>query len=223
MVNFKIKICGLTSVEDALAAIDAGADAIGLNFYRGSKRCVNVDTARQIVDAVGERAACVGVFVNASESEIRSICEHVGLPCVQLHGNEPPELIQSLGSGYAIIRARRIDDRGTQAIRADLDECNAIAPLALAAVLVDAAAEGQFGGTGHTFDWQQLENYQAWTKEVPLILAGGLTSDNVAEAIRVVRPQAVDTASGVESAPGKKDAAKMRDFVAAAREAFAAV
>ena len=220
---FKIKICGLTTVDDAIAAVDAGADAIGLNFYRGSKRCVSVDVARQIVDAVSQRTKCVGVFVNASADEIHAICEQARLQVVQLHGNEPPELIKFLGSGYDIIRARRLDVRGTPAIRADLDACCEVAGFAPMAILIDAAAAGQFGGTGRTVDWQQLENYRTWVKNVPLILAGGLTPANVAEAIRIVRPQAVDTASGVESAPGKKDAAKMRDFVAAARAAFAAL
>lgn len=220
---FKIKICGVTNVGDALAAVDARADAIGLNFYRGSKRCVPIAAARQIVDAVGEPATCVGVFVNASAAEIHAICEQARLHVVQLHGNEPPELIQSLSSGYEIIRARRLDERGTQAIRADLDACSEVAGFALAAILVDAAAAGQFGGTGRTVDWRHLENYQAWIKNIPLILAGGLTPANVADAIRIVRPHAVDVASGVESAPGIKDAAKMRDFVAAARAAFAAL
>jgi phosphoribosylanthranilate isomerase len=200
-VTFKIKICGVTNVGDALAAVDAGADAIGLNFYHGSKRCVDVDVARRVVDAIGNRAACVGVFVNASAGEIQAICHQARLHVVQLHGNESPELIKTLGTGYDIIRA-------------------GFAP---AAILVDAAAAGQFGGTGHTVDWRQLENCQTWLKNVPLILAGGLTPANVAEAIRIVRPQAVDVASGVESAPGKKDTAKMRDFVAAARAAFAAL
>ncbi|MEX2091708.1 MAG: phosphoribosylanthranilate isomerase [Pirellulales bacterium] len=219
---FKIKICGLTTVDDAIAAVDAGADAIGLNFYRGSKRCVSVDVARQIVDAVSQRTTCVGVFVNASADEIHAICQQARLQVVQLHGSEPPELIKFLGSGYDIIRARRLDVRGTPAIRADLDACCEVAGFAPVAILIDAAMPGQFGGSGLTVDWRQLENYQAWINNVPLILAGGLNSANVAEAIRIVSPQAVDTASGVESAPGKKDAAKMRDFVAAARAAFAA-
>jgi phosphoribosylanthranilate isomerase len=222
-VIFKIKICGLTSVADALAAVDAGADAIGLNFYSGSRRRVSVDMARQIVDAICRRAECVGVFVNASAEEIQAICEQARLHIVQLHGNEPPEFIQSWGSAFDVIRARRLDERGTPAIRADLEACIKIAGCAPAAILIDAAASGQFGGTGQTVDWRQLESYEAWIKGVPLILAGGLTPANVAEAIRIVGPQAVDTASGVESAPGEKDTAKMRDFVAVARAAFAAL
>ena len=114
---FKIKICGITSVDDALAAVDAGSDAIGLNFYRGSKRCVDTETARQIVAAVDKRAEPVGVFVNHLSDEIQRICSATGIRWVQLHGNEPPELIKSLGSGYSIVRARRLDERGTDCDR----------------------------------------------------------------------------------------------------------
>lgn len=143
---FKIKICGLTNVDDAVAAVDAGADAIGLNFYRGSKRCVSVDVARQIVDAVSQHAACVGVFVNASAVEIHAMCEQAQLRVVQLHGNEPPELIKSLGPGYEVIRARRLDERGTSAIHADLDACCEIAGFAPAAILIDADVPGNLAG-----------------------------------------------------------------------------
>jgi len=212
----------VTEVADAIAAVDAGADAIGLNFYRGSKRFVGEAEARRIVDAVGKRSACVGVFVNAAAGEIRRIFSEVGLQHVQLHGTEPPELISILGSGYGVIRARRLDERGTDAIRDDVKACMDMAGFAPAAVLVDAAAAGQFGGTGHTVDWQQLGDYSAWLGDIPLVLAGGLTPANVADAIHAVRPHAVDVASGVESAPGKKDIVKMNDFVAAARAAFAA-
>ncbi len=221
-MNFKIKICGITSVDDALAAIDAGADAIGLNFYRGSKRWVDSEAARQIVTAVGEQTATVGVFANSSADEIRSLVNESGVRLVQLHGDEPPELIGELGSGYSIIRARRLDERGTGAIAADLHACRGVVGTALFAVLVDAAVAGEFGGSGQALDWQQLVDHAGWRGNVPLILAGGLTPANVAQAIGIVRPHAVDVASGVECAPGKKDAAKMRDFVAAARAAFAA-
>jgi phosphoribosylanthranilate isomerase len=222
-MQFKIKICGVKSVDDALLAVDAGADAIGLNFYRGSKRCIHAEVAREIVDAIGARATCVGVFANATAGEIRAICETAGLSWVQLHGDERPELIRSIGSSYGIIRARRLDARGLQAIADDVAACRKVAGFSPAAVLADAAAAGQYGGTGHTVDWQLVAGYPAWLGETPLILAGGLTPANVAEAIRVVRPHAVDVASGVESSPGVKDVVKVRDFVAAARTAFAAI
>jgi phosphoribosylanthranilate isomerase len=222
-VIFRIKICGITNVADAVAAVDAGADAIGLNFYHGSKRCVSVAEARRVAGAIADRVERVGVFVNASVDEIRQICRDASLHLIQLHGNEPPELLRSLKKDFCIIRARRLDERGMLAIGEDVDACCKIAGVRPDAILVDAAAAGQFGGTGHTVDWQQLADHRQWMSGIPLILAGGLTPDNVAEAIRVVRPHAVDVASGVESAPGKKDAAKVRDFVAAARAAFAAL
>jgi phosphoribosylanthranilate isomerase len=220
---FKIKICGITNVADALAAADAGADAIGLNFHRGSKRCVQFLESRRIVDAVGARMDRVGVFVDASADEIRGICRDAVLEWVQLHGNEPAELLKLLSKDIRVIRARRIDKRGVAAIANDIDACCDITGRAPDAVLVDAAAAGEFGGTGRTLDWKQLVNHQDWMGDVPLVVAGGLTPNNVEEAIRIVHPHAVDVASGVESAPGKKDAAKMREFVAAARAAFAAL
>lgn len=220
-MQFKIKICGVKSVADALMAIDAGADAIGLNFYSGSKRCIRPETALEIVTAVGQRATCVGVFVNSVADEIRKTCETTGLGWVQLHGDEPPELIRSIGSGYKIVWARRLDTHGLSAIADDIAACREIAEFPPAGVLVDAAAAGQYGGTGHTVDWRQLADYSKWLGAVPLVLAGGLTPLNVAEAIRVVRPSAVDVASGVESVTGNKDAGKVRDFVAAAATAFA--
>jgi phosphoribosylanthranilate isomerase len=223
-VNFKIKICGLTSVADALAAIDAGADAIGLNFYRGSQRCVDVDTARQIVDAVGNRADKIGVFVNESADRIRETCHGAGLHLIQLHGDEPPEFLRLLNKDHDIVRAYRLGERGLSAIDDDLQACSDLSGFCPDAILVDASVPGKFGGTGQTIDWQQLANHRdTLLGSLPLILAGGLVPTNVAEAIRVVRPQAVDTASGVEFEPGKKDAAKVRDFVAAARAAFAAL
>ena len=218
---FRIKICGITNVGDALEAVDAGADAIGLNFYRGSKRCVSVAETRQIVDAIGNRADKIGVFVNESADQIRQTCRDTGLHLIQLHGHEPPEFLRLLNQDHEIIRARRLDERGVSAIKDDLQACSDLAGFCPDAILVDAAASGQFGGTGHVVDWQQLANYRAVLGDIPLILAGGLLPANVAEAIRIVRPHAVDAASGVESTPGRKDSAKMRDFVAAARAAFA--
>jgi phosphoribosylanthranilate isomerase len=222
-VVFKIKICGITNVADALAAVDAGADAIGLNFYHGSKRCVSVAEARRIADALTYETDRIGVFVNATTDEIRRICEEASLHLIQLHGDEPPELLNSLNKDHDVIRALRLDERGARAIREDWEAWCCAGDFGPDAILVDAAAGGQYGGTGRTVDWQSLVGYQQWLDEIPLILAGGLTPDNVAEAIRIVRPHAVDVASGVESAAGKKDAAKMRDFVAAARAAFAAL
>jgi phosphoribosylanthranilate isomerase len=218
---FRAKICGVTSVNDAVAAAEAGADAIGLNFYRGSKRCVSVVEAKLIADALTYEVDRVGVFVNAAAEEIREICKEAKIHLIQLHGDEPPEFLGKLNKDFDIIRARRLDERGTKAIVEDIEACCELAGFGPDAVLVDASLPGTYGGTGCTVNWQQLSGHDEWWRSWPLILAGGLTPDNVAEAIRVVRPHAVDVASGVESAPGKKDHAKMRDFVAAARDAFA--
>ena len=219
-MRFKIKICGITNVDDALAAVAAGADAIGLNFYRGSKRCIDIDEARRLVGAAGDSTEAVGVFVNATADEVHRIAAATPLRNVQLHGNEPPEFVSALDGNLRVIRARRLGAGRIEAIRTDVLACQS-AGRTPDAILIDAAAAGQFGGTGHTVDWQLLVNHDAWMCGVPLILAGGLTPANVAEAIRIVRPQAVDVASGVDSSPGRKDAAKVRDFVAVAKAAFA--
>jgi phosphoribosylanthranilate isomerase len=219
-MDFYVKICGITNVEDALAAVDAGADAIGLNFYSGSPRFVQVREARRIADALTQKTVRVGVFVNASGDEIRQIGREASIPVIQLHGNEPPSLLGQLGRDFKIIRARRLDQRGTAAIVEDIEACCDAAGFGPDAILVDAAAEGQFGGSGRTVDWQLLADRNSWRRSWPLILAGGLTPENVATAIEIVRPQAVDVASGVESSPGRKDVKKMRDFIAAARVAF---
>ena len=121
---FKIKVCGITDVEDAQAAIDAGADAIGLNFYRGSKRHVHSADARRIAERIGHSANKIGVFVNESAAGIREVCREVGLHFVQLHGDEPPGFLKLLNADHDIIRARRLDDRGMQAIDDDRQACS---------------------------------------------------------------------------------------------------
>ncbi|MAT68047.1 MAG: phosphoribosylanthranilate isomerase [Planctomycetaceae bacterium] len=219
---FRVKICGITTVDDARQAVDAGADAIGLNFYANSPRCVSIDAAREIADAVRDAALVVGVFVNESPTGMMGIATEVGLGALQVHGDEPPELLARLPD-RPLIRVRRIDQQGVAAVAADLAACRA-AGRAPQAVLVDAAAApGQYGGTGHAIPWELLADHDAALGETPLILAGGLKPDNVAAAIRAVRPAGVDTASGVESAPGKKDPQKVAAFVAAARAALTEV
>lgn len=235
---FRVKICGITNVEDAVAAVEAGADAIGLNFYEGSKRFVDAGLARQIADAVAGKVDVVGVFVNAPNRKIiEAITEdQVKLDMVQTHGDESPEeflhLRQSLyliefaertaRREFELIRVRRLTPNGLRTLVIDLRACQALMALP-SALLVDAAAPGEYGGTGAQADWNALAMHETWLGKMPLILAGGLTPDNVAEAIRIVRPAAVDVASGVESSSGKKDPAKVHDFVAAARAAFDAL
>jgi phosphoribosylanthranilate isomerase len=218
---FRIKICGVTNVDDAREAVAAGADALGLNFYRSSKRFVSTEMARQIVDEIGARTQPVGVFVNASVAEICDVCRASAISFVQLYGEKRPDRSKIVfglrDSMVSVIRAHSFGVGGMDAVYKDMFDANGTPA---DAVLIDAAVSGMYGGTGQTIDWTRLVNFQDSIGRMPLILAGGLTPDNVAEAIRIVRPYAVDVASGVESSPGKKDAAKVRDFVAAAREAF---
>jgi len=216
---FRIKICGITSVEDALAAVDAGADAIGLNFYPRSSRFVSLDTAAEISAAVGDQAKKIGVFVNADFPTIQQARDVAKLDGVQLHGDESPEFAAQ-SFGCPTIRARRFDQHGVAAIEGDLKACLAAGRLP-DAVLVDAASPGQYGGTGETLSWPDLADHCNWLAGRPLILAGGLTPENIAEAIRTVCPHGVDVASGVESSPGVKDHEKIRAFVEAAKAAFA--
>ncbi|HEX7481228.1 MAG TPA: phosphoribosylanthranilate isomerase [Polyangiales bacterium] len=198
-----VKVCGVTSVSDALACVKLGADAIGLNFYAGSPRCVPVDVAAAIVSAVGTAVVTVGVFVDAPYEEIARVQASTALRCVQLHGDEPPALLERfLPHAYKAIRMRG---------RASLD---LVASYPGRFVLLDAYVPGAQGGTGATFDWR-LAAEVARTRQVTL--AGGLTPDNVAAAVAAVQPFCVDVASGVESAPGVKDPAKVAAFVAAAK------
>jgi len=218
---FRIKICGIRSLADAHVAAAAGADAIGLNFYDKSPRHIDPRLALRIAVDLSDALHRIGVFVNAEPDRIQQICPGDRLSAIQLHGDESPELVAKL-HGRSIIRARRMDDRGVAAIAEDLAACAEAGRLP-DAVLVDAMTPGLYGGTGETVSWAGLADYQKWLGDVPLILAGGLTPDNVAEAIRTVRPWGVDVASGVESSPGVKDHAKMRSFVESAKQAFSEI
>jgi phosphoribosylanthranilate isomerase len=236
---FRIKICGITSVEDALAAVQAGANAIGLNFYSKSVRHIDVASALRITDALydwaGDRTDGakwpdnliypVGVFVNHSAEEVRQAVSESHLVIAQLHGDEPPSMVGELAD-VIVLRVQRWHGQGMGQIADDAAACRAAASAAESkmaspcGVLLDAAAQGSFGGTGTTLPWEEIGRDRTQLGDTPLILAGGLTPDNVAEAIRIVRPHAVDVASGVESAPGRKDPHKVRDFIAAAKAAF---
>ncbi len=213
---FKIKICGVTSPEDACSAVRLGAEMIGLNFYANSPRYVSPEQALAIAAEVPK---ATGVFVNASAALINRLAESVGLQWVQLHGDEPPELLADIRTDLSIIRVRCLDERGVGAIVDDLESCRTKGRTP-EALLVDASVPGQYGGTGKTADWAALKNYHDWLGDIPLILAGGLCASNVAEAISAVRPTAVDTASGVESSPGVKDTVKMQAFIEAAEVGF---
>jgi phosphoribosylanthranilate isomerase len=214
---FRVKICGIMTVEDALAAAEAGADAIGLNFFDKSPRYVTAERAKEICQALPAKVAKVGVFVNSLAKGIVATASRVGLTAAQLHGDEGPEFLVSLGN-LPVIKAFRCKESTLDCVRAFLDQIpEASHP---AAILLDAHAPGTYGGTGQVLDWKALANERNKLLGIPLILAGGLTPHNVAEAIQIARPDAVDTASGVESAPGKKDPDQVRAFVAAATSAF---
>jgi phosphoribosylanthranilate isomerase len=216
---FRIKICGITREEDARLVAEAGADAIGLNFYAKSPRFIELEQARRIVTAVPSSVAKVGVFVNAAAGDVTATFDELGLDYIQLHGDEPAEMLAELGS-RPFIRAFRCGPSGMEPVTNFLGQCRRLGCVP-AAVLVDAFQAGQYGGTGQVADWIAVADWQQRKTGVCLALAGGLTPSNVAQAIAVARPFAVDTASGVEASPRQKDVGLVRDFVAAARDAFA--
>ncbi len=221
---FRIKICGIKTLTEARAAVDAGADAIGLNFYEKSPRYVSTDVtagiAAGITEAMPGDVTVIGVFVNSPAERMNRIASSVGLHAFQLHGDEPPALLRELNGDCLVVRARRWSEQGLQDVADDLRACFELGGRRADAVLLDAAVAGQFGGTGSTLPWATLKDYQQCLGETPLILAGGLNPENVFEAIDTVRPGGVDVASGVESSPGIKDHGKMRAFIEAARAAF---
>jgi len=201
----KIKICGIKNLSDALAALDAGADLIGFNFYLKSPRYIEVGRCRDIMSVMRKHGhiTYVGVFVNASVGEIRATMETCGLSLAQLHGDETSEMLNSL------------DNKAFKAFRGIPENINGFSRQDAPAFLVDAAVKGIYGGSGVTADWQGAAEL---AKEYPLLLAGGLTPENVAGALRQVRPWGVDVASGVEFAPGEKDPGKIKAFVKAVKE-----
>jgi phosphoribosylanthranilate isomerase len=214
---FQIKICGVKSATDATAIGSCGIDAIGLNFYAESPRFVADADLDAVAAAVPEDVARVGVFVNSSRSKIESTIARARLDFTQLHGDEPPDLIADLPP-RSVIRALRIRDGSLEPVVRYLADCERIGAEPCA-VLLDAYREGSYGGTGQPLRWEQLRD---WRRQIrcPLVLAGGLTPANVAEAIGIVKPSAVDTASGVECDPGVKDVEASRDFATFARQAL---
>ena len=215
---FKIKICGITSAADAGLAATAGADAIGLNFYPPSPRSLTIDEAQEICGQVPGSLKRVGVFVNHQESEIRQHVEILTLDAVQLHGDEPADLVRALHP-IPVIRAFRCENGGLSQVREAIHCFRQSGPIP-AAVLVDAHVPGQYGGTGQVLPWHQLDLVDGGLDGIPLVLSGGLTADNVAIAIRQARPWAVDTASGVESEPGDKDPDLVARFITQAAAVF---
>lgn len=204
-VSHFIKICGITNVEDAQCAVEAGAAAIGLNFYPQSKRYIEPVKAKVIADAVKGKIRVVGVFVNESFETVREIASLVKLSYCQFHGNEPPEYVNRFSNA---IKSFRVNGSLTNVYFFDY-KCSIF--------LLDAFDEKEFGGTGKTFNWLLAKEANEFGK---IILAGGLTPENVSEAIATAQPWGVDVASGVEIAPGKKDKQKVFNFVHNAQNAF---
>lgn len=207
----RVKICGITNLEDAQIAIDSGADAIGFNFYRGSKRFVDERDAAVIIQRIQGAITTVGVFVNHSIAEILETQSIAKFDAIQLHGDETQRFVNELRSetNSKIIKAFRVS--------AEFD-VESVDRYNVDAVLLDSFSIMEYGGTGNTLDWNIAAKAAARFSDV--YLAGGLTPDNVALAIRKVKPSSVDVASGVESSPGKKDPSRVAAFIKSAKEAI---
>lgn len=195
----RVKICGITNIDDAASAVECGADAIGFIFFEESPRHIEVEEAGRIASELPPFITTVGVFVNEGADRVNSIVKSAGLDCAQLHGEEAPEVCRAVEA--RVIKAVRVSGR---------DDLRGLDSYDVRAFLLDTFCEGVKGGTGRTFDWDiALEAKKLGT----VILSGGLTPENVADAIRHVRPWAVDVTSGVEKAPGRKDPEKIKRFI----------
>ena len=198
----RVKICGITNAADALAAVDAGANLLGFNFYEKSPRFVTETEAAKTRAQLPKKVEAVGIFVNAPSIEVAALCKSLRLDAAQLHGDESPEAVSELAPNVPVIKAFRVEPDFPLKT---LDEYSAAF-----AFLFDAAHTGQYGGTGRTTDWDAARRA---AKDHRIILAGGLKVENVAAAVRIVRPYGIDVASGVESKPGKKDHGLLREFI----------
>ena len=205
----RVKICGRTNMNDALAAVEFGADSLGFNFYRKSPRYISPSDAREIIDKLGESILKVGVFVNESTQRISSIVDEAGLTGVQLHGDESPEFVTDLRKRFDrdVIKAFRVSDGFDPSM---------VAKCGTDTVLLDGFSAHARGGTGETFDWNIAKQVSQIVGR--LYLAGGLTPENVGAAIDEVQPFAVDACSSIESEPGIKDRAKLQRFIMEAKK-----
>ncbi len=204
----QIKICGVTTANDARACVELGADMVGFNFYPASPRYVEPAMVRRVVDALPTRTCAVGVFVDADTSEIRKLAKSAGVRCVQLHGQTTAESCSELAREFRVIRALSTDTRFEPEHAATFTHCD---------VLIDAYHPELRGGTGQTCDWSAARAAMRNTRF--LILSGGLNAQNVGRAIAAVTPHAVDVCSGIESAPGVKDHGLLKQFIGAVRAA----
>jgi phosphoribosylanthranilate isomerase len=201
----KIKICGITNVDDALAAVEFGADALGFNFYKKSPRYIEPQKAAEIIAQLPPFILPVAIFVNEREERIREILSATCIQGIQFHGDETPEFCQRFGS--RVIKAFQIRDK---------ESLKHMAHYRVSAYLLDSYKDGLRGGTGTTFDWHLAVVAKTFGR---IILAGGLTPENVAEAVKLVQPYGVDVAGGVEREKGVKDHAKLRKFITEVRRA----
>lgn len=199
----RVKICGITSLEDALTAVEAGADALGFVFHEQSPRHVTPEDAAGIIAGLPPFVQTVGLFVNRPLAFVNETADHCRLDLVQLHGDEPPEFCAAVAR--RVVKAFRVQD---------ITSLDPIKNYCVAAHLLDAYSPTAYGGTGLTFNWDIAKMAKEFG---PVILAGGLTPDNVREAVAAVMPYAVDVSGGVESVSGKKDAAKVREFIRRAK------
>lgn len=207
LLSLKIKICGITNLEDALAAVQAGADALGFVFHQASPRCVDAETVRGIVAQLPPFVLAIGVFVKEDARKVRDRMDHCGLGLAQLHGEESAAYCETLGR--PVLKAIRLRDRGSLLALAEYT-----GRARVRGVVVDAFSEKAYGGTGTVTDWALAAEA---ARAAQVLLAGGLTPENVGQAVRAVQPYGVDVSSGVEAYPGKKDPARIREFVRAAK------
>jgi phosphoribosylanthranilate isomerase len=215
MMALRIKICGVTTPDDVAVCAAAGADAVGINFHPGSPRYVDPRTAQPLLRSIPPLMTAVGVFVERPFRQVAALAYQLGLRSVQIHG-EPRDFGDPFP--FSLIAAFRVRDAQSLVEIDDyLKSCSG-AGFSPGAILLDAFVEGQHGGTGQTAPWELLAGFRPG---VPIILAGGLTPDNVAKAIEIVWPAGVDVASGVESSPSRKDPLKVQAFIERAREAAA--
>ncbi|MEW6616262.1 MAG: phosphoribosylanthranilate isomerase [Thermodesulfobacteriota bacterium] len=203
----KIKICGITNIEDAIRAVNLGADALGFVFYKDSPRYIREDTAREITRELPPFVSSVGVFVNEKEDRVREISESCSIDILQFHGNESPDFCSHFDK--KVIKAFSINNR----------KCLEVIPsYQVSAVLLDTYYEEIYGGGGRAFNWELASEAKRFASRV--ILAGGLNPANVMKAIQMVEPYGVDVSSGVESKPGKKDPVKLEKFIKIIKKAY---